>query len=258
MRKRVDHLLGLYLSEIHVEKFLTAEEEVALSKIIQARQKMQEHRLAEARRRAPADKQAEVQIPRDEVHDKARNELVRRNLPLVVHIAKKMRKKSAWLTTAALIEVGNSALIRAAERFTADHGARFTTYATECIEKKMINVIAAVASLPRTVSLDEPTNRESGIPRIDYESDHKAVSPYHGLEQGTIKEVISEVLAELDPEEREVISLAYGLGDHIYHTLKEISQRMNIGVGRVHSLKGSAERKMARHKKLHAFRPGAR
>lgn len=82
MRKRVEDLLTLYLSEIHVEKFLTAEEEIKLSRIIQARQRMQERKLAEARRQVSVDQQAEVKIPRDEAHDNARNELVRRNLPL--------------------------------------------------------------------------------------------------------------------------------------------------------------------------------
>lgn len=168
-----------------------------------------------------------------------------------------MRKKSSWLTTAALIEVGNSTLIRAAERFKAKHGARFTTYAAKSMANQMMRAITTAASLPRTISLDEPFNTESDTPRIDRQKDHKAVSPHQGLEQGTIKEVISEVLDELDPDEREVISLAFGLKDYIYHTPTEISQRTKIRISKVHSLKASALKKLTQHKKLHAFRPGA-
>src|SRR5215207_1061909 len=89
-------LLAGYLAKIGRGRLLTHQEEISLSK------------------RARAGDQ------------KARNELVKRNLRLVVSVAKRYRGKG--LPFEDLIQEGNLGLVRAVEKFDPDRGLRFSTY----------------------------------------------------------------------------------------------------------------------------------
>ncbi len=66
---------------------------------------------------------------------RARSVLVNHNLRLVFHIAKRYAQTSDYL--ADLIQEGTLGLIRAAEKFRASTGIRFSTYAHQWIESKV-------------------------------------------------------------------------------------------------------------------------
>jgi RNA polymerase primary sigma factor len=89
-------LLASYLAKIGRGRLLTHQEEISLSK------------------RARAGDQ------------RARNELVKRNLRLVVSVAKRYR--GMGLPFEDLIQEGNLGLLRAVEKFDPDRGHRFSTY----------------------------------------------------------------------------------------------------------------------------------
>jgi RNA polymerase primary sigma factor len=91
-------LLAGYLKKIGQGRLLTHQEEISLS------------------RRARAGDQ------------RARKELVERNLRLVVSVAKRYR--GMGLPFEDLIQEGNLGLVRAVEKFDAERGYRFSTYAT--------------------------------------------------------------------------------------------------------------------------------
>jgi len=115
---RSRELLSLYLQEISRVKLLTAEEEQALARRVQAGDAEAEKRLVEA------------------------------NLRLVVRIARRYLHRG--LSLLDLIEEGNVGLLHAARKFRPDRGTRFSTYATWWIRQA---VVRALANQARTIRL---------------------------------------------------------------------------------------------------------
>jgi RNA polymerase primary sigma factor len=109
--------LDLYLRELSRIPLLTREDEQAL-----------------ARRVAAGDREAE-------------RRMVEANLRLVVMVARRYRHRG--LPLGDLIAEGNLGLLRAVEKFRADRGTRFSTYATWWIRQAVVRALANQARLIR-------------------------------------------------------------------------------------------------------------
>lgn len=125
--------IELYLGEIAKFKLLTGEEEGLLAKRI-----------------AKGD-------------SAARDEMTRRNLRLVVAIARKYLDRG--LSFMDLIEEGNLGLIKAVERFSTDQGCKFSTYASwwikQSIRRALINKVRNVRVPAYMIELMSRYRREA-------------------------------------------------------------------------------------------------
>jgi len=174
---RIDDTIGLYLKEIGRVPLLTAEEEVALAKRMEAGKLAQEQLDGDGLNR---DKRSEL---REVVMDglTAREHLIRANSRLVISIAKKYIGRGVPFLD--LIQEGNIGLIRAANKFNYRLGHKFSTYATWWIRQA---VTRAIADQSRTIRV--PVHMGDQI--------NKLLRISHRLTQELGRKPTSEELAE--------------------------------------------------------------
>lgn len=135
----IDTGLRTYLRQINAAPLLSAEDERELAERIQYAQQLAGE-FAEGRCTLVEKERAEEEAIR------ARQEMVRANLRLVVNIAKKYTKSG--MSLGDLIAEGNLGLIRAVEGYDLAQGTRFSTYASwwikQSIKRSLINGVQPI------------------------------------------------------------------------------------------------------------------
>jgi len=183
----LDDTVGLYLREIGKVPLLTAEQEVALAKRIEAGRGAQD-RLKRNGDLDPDERAALVETVRDGLA--AREHLICANSRLVISIAKKYVGRGVPFLD--LIQEGSIGLIRTADKFDYRLGNKFSTYATWWIRQ---GVTRAIADQGRTIRL--PVHMGDQVNRL--------LRATHRLTQELGREPTSEELAvELDLPPRKV------------------------------------------------------
>lgn len=159
----------------------------------------------------------------------AGNKLIEHNLRLVAHIAKKYSQSTR--DSEDLISIGTIGLIKGINSFDPSKGTRLATYAARCVENEILMLIRNQKKRQNDVSLNESigTDKEgNAILLMDIISaDGEGVFEEFQLSEQT-KKLYENIKNELEPREREIIILRYGLGDGRCLTQREIAKMMNI------------------------------
>lgn len=260
----IDDPVRMYLKEIGRVPLLTAEEEVALAKRMEAGDEEAQKRLAEA------------------------------NLRLVVSIAK--RYVGRGMLFLDLIQEGNLGLIKAVEKFDYNKGYKFSTYATWWIRQAITRAIADQARTIRIpvhmvetinklirvsrqllqqlgreptpeeiakemeigvdrvreimkiaqepVSLETPIGEEEDSHLGDFIEDQDAPAPADAASFMLLKEQLEDVLDTLTPREEKVLRLRFGLDDGRARTLEEVGQNFGVTRERIRQIEAKALRKL--------------
>lgn len=272
----LDDPVRMYLKEIGRVPLLTAEEEVELSKLIEAGDESAKRRLAEA------------------------------NLRLVVSIAK--RYVGRGMLFLDLIQEGNLGLLKAVDKFDYRKGFKFSTYATWWIRQAITRAIADQARTIRIpvhmvetinklirisrqllqelgreptpeeiaeqmelpvervreimkiaqepVSLETPIGEEEDSHLGDFIEDQEAPAPAEAASFLLLKEQLEDVLDTLTSREERVLRLRFGLDDGRPRTLEEVGQVFGVTRERIRQIEAKALRKLrhpSRSKKLKDF-----
>jgi RNA polymerase primary sigma factor len=272
----LDDPLRMYLHEISAVSLLTAEEEIALAKAIEAGDMDAATRMAEA------------------------------NLRLVVSVAKKYMNRG--LPFLDLIQEGNLGLLRAVQKFDYHRGYKFSTYAHWWIRQAISRGLAEQArtirlpvhigeSLNRVVrlsprqaqklgreprmeeialesgmtpeivdklikiseqpiSLETPLGEEGDSSLGDLIEDKEAISPLDWALAATLRLALEETLDTLTGRERRVMQLRYGIIDGQERTLAEVGGRLGVTRERIRQIEAKALHKLrapSRSAKLRSF-----
>lgn len=182
--------------------------------------------------------------------ESACHKLVEHNLRLVAFIAKKFR--DSGVEEDDLISLGTVGLIKAVKSFRPDAGTKFATYAARCIENEMLMHLRSRKKSSRDVSMDDSigTDKEGNdlTLRDVLGTDPDELERYVGdrIEQQRLR----SYLHVLDPRERRVVCLRYGLIDGVEWTQHQIADQMGISRSYVSRIEARALTKLQ-----HALHP---
>lgn len=79
-----------------------------------------------------------------------------------------------------------------------------------------------------------------------------------GIEDSELSNILSELVNELPPRDREVITMRYGLGDSLTHTLQECGSKLNISRERTRQIEDKVIRKLQHPVRSNRLKPFVR
>ena len=154
--------------------------------------------------------------------------LIEHNLRLVVYIAKKFENTGAGLED--LISIGTIGLIKAVNTYRADKNIKLATYASRCIENEILMHIRKTGNQRSELSIDEPLN-------VDWDANELLLSDvlgsdedsvYRGLEQDEDMKMLRSAIESLEPRDRMIIRMRYGLEGYKEQTQKDVADFLGI------------------------------
>lgn len=171
--------------------------------------------------------------------------LVKHNLRLVAHIAKKY---SNYGDNDELISIGSIGLIKAIESFKPDKGTQLATYASRCIENEILMTMRTSKKHRSNVSLNEPIG-------VDKDGNELVIMDMLCDDCSVIEDVENSIMLEkllritkavLDEREYEIIRLRYGLGGCGALTQREVAKKFDISRSYVSRIEKKALEKIKR------------
>lgn len=157
----------------------------------------------------------------------ARETLIRHNLRLVVHVAKKYYAQPS--DQEDLISIGTIGLMKAVDTFDSTRKARFSTYASRCIENELRMHFRRERKSGTTVSLQETLEagkEDSALTLSDVLQDGFCMED--ACERQDEARRLRRLIEGLPARERKLILLRYGLADQPPLTQLETAQLLQI------------------------------
>lgn len=154
--------------------------------------------------------------------------LIEHNLRLVVYIAR--RFDNTGINMEDLISIGTIGLIKAVGTYQSSKNIKLATYASRCIENEILMHLRKTAGQKSEIPLDEPLS-------TDWNGNELLLSDILGTESDLVmrpmeedadRQLLAAAMEKLNPREREIITLRFGLGGRREHTQKEVADRMGI------------------------------
>ncbi|WP_458862681.1 RNA polymerase sporulation sigma factor SigK [Acidaminobacterium chupaoyuni] len=174
----------------------------------------------------------------------ARNLLIEHNLRLVAHVIKKYYASRDDQDD--LISIGTFGLIKAISSFDPSKGARLATYASRCIENEILMNFRAKRKQSCEVSLSEPIDSDKDgnvLSLVDVIASDDNMMEALELSESQ-QQLVHYVNTILDPREREIITLRYGLFEHAPLPQREVAKLCGISRSYVSRLETKALAKL--------------
>ena len=176
----------------------------------------------------PLDPQTEEAMISNIQSTEAKCILIEHNLRLVAFIAKRFENTGANIEE--LISIGTLGLMKAISTFNKDKNIKLATYASRCIENEILMFIRKTSSQKREISIDEPLS-------VDWDGNELLLSDILGsdndivsreMEENEEKKILRLAVEELNPRERIIIEMRYGLLNGNEMTQKEVADKLGI------------------------------
>ncbi|MDD3729204.1 MAG: sigma-70 family RNA polymerase sigma factor [Candidatus Pacebacteria bacterium] len=117
------------------------------------------------------------------------------------------------------------------------------------IEVEKVHNIRKISQ--ETVSLETPIGDEGDDSILaEFIEDEKIISPLVQAGRVLLKERLEEILIDLSEREQEILSMRFGLGDGVTHTLEEVGQKFGVTRERIRQIEAKALERVREHKGL--------
>ncbi|HEY7471189.1 MAG TPA: sigma-70 family RNA polymerase sigma factor [Gemmatimonadota bacterium] len=163
------------------------------------------------------------------------DELVRSNLRFVVSVSKRYQDFGVPLPD--LIAEGNVGLVRAAHLFDPNRGVRFISYAVWWIRQAIHRVLKENSRIARrTIRLEAPLFDDDDAVSSVFDADAAPSAEERTLDRARGR-AIRRAIATLEPRERNVLGLYFGLDGSQPLTLEEIGTIYGLSRERIRQIK---------------------
>ncbi len=158
----------------------------------------------------------------------ARNKLIEHNLRLVVFLAKKYENTTYDIED--LVSIGSIGLIKGINTYKVDKNIKLATYASRCISNEILMFLRKNKKKRTEVSLEEALNYDSEGNELHLEdilgTDAELVP--NEYEKKVDKEILNREIESLNPRDKEIMTLRYGLNNTLEYTQKEVAEMLGI------------------------------
>ena len=158
----------------------------------------------------------------------ARDKLIEHNLRLVVFLAKKYENTKVDLED--LVSIGTIGLIKGIKTYSMGKNIKLATYASRCIDNEILMYLRKNKKIKTEVSFDESLSFDLDGNELHLEdilgTDPDIVTK--GLDDELNKNIVTEEINKLNPRDREIIIMRYGLVTGEEKTQKEVAEILGI------------------------------
>ena len=174
-----------------------------------------------------AEAEAFAQLASEDA-EQARQSLIVHNLRLVGYISKKF--ESTGIGIEDLISIGTIGLIKAVNTFCPEKNIKLATYASRCIENEILMFLRKSSQYRSEISIDEPLN-------IDWDGNELLLSDVLGTDEDIVnrgieaeaeKSVLRQAIDGLEPREKRIMQMRFGLLGGREKTQKEVADEIGI------------------------------
>ncbi len=159
---------------------------------------------------------------------KAKDILIEHNLRLVVFLAKKYENTNVDLED--LVSIGTIGLIKGINTFSRSKNIKLATYASRCIDNEILMYLRKTKKLKTEVSIEASLSYDSEGNELHLEdvigTDKDIVTK--GIEEENDKKAMINEVMRLNPRDRDIIILRYGLLGKKELTQKEVAEKLGI------------------------------
>jgi RNA polymerase primary sigma factor len=102
-----------------------------------------------------------------------------------------------------------------------------------------------------TISLEQPVGDDDDKSTLEnFIPDDKILRPDQESSHRILSDQIREVLDELNPKERKILEMRYGLIDGIQHTLERVGEEFGVTRERIRQIEAKVHEKLRQHEKI--------
>ena len=158
----------------------------------------------------------------------AKDILIEHNLRLVVFLAKKYENTGVDLED--LVSIGTIGLIKGINTFSKNKNIKLATYASRCIDNEILMHLRKIKRIKTEVSFDASLSYDAEGNELHLEdvlgTDADLVTK--GIEKENDKKIMINEVLHLNPRDRDIMILRYGLMGHDELTQKEVAEKLGI------------------------------